>query len=237
MQEAVGVEVYLHAGGQQVAEVGLRGEACDGATVRGGGNHQPYVDTGEGGVADGQQHGVRRREVGGLEVEVVAALRHRLHHALHHGVPLVHGTGGDYLYDCVIAGLRDCLSGEEAGVIEEFFGAETPIGEEGDLELADGGADDAQLCVAPGAVVDSVAVAAGDIHAAGVACLAVDDDDFAVGAAVHLAVEEGGEELLERLHLDAVLSHAVVVAAVDEEVGAAVVYQAYVDALGGLADE
>ena len=97
------VEIDFHSGGEEVAEVGLGGEACDGAAVGGSGDHQADVDTGEGGITDGEEYGVGRREVGGLYVEVFPALSHNLYEALHDGVPFVHGAGGDNLCDCVIA--------------------------------------------------------------------------------------------------------------------------------------
>ena len=97
MEEPFAVEVDFHAGWEQVAEVGLRGEACDGTSVASSRHHQPHVDTGKGCIADGQEDGLRRGEIRGLDIEIAAALRNHLHHALHHGVPFVHRSRGDYL--------------------------------------------------------------------------------------------------------------------------------------------
>ena len=64
--------------------------------------------------------------------------------------------------------------------------------------------------VAPGGVGDAVAIAASDVHATGVADGAVDDDYFAVGAAVDVAGEHGGDEFEEGLEINIIMSLIIV---------------------------
>ena len=120
---------------------------------------------------------------------------------------------------------------------KQFFGAETPVGKDGDFELADGRALYTDMGVAPGSMVDAVAVAAGYVHATGVACVSIDDNDLTVCAAVDVAGEHGGDEFLEGLDFYTAASHVFIVVVAHKEVCPTVEHEPHVYALLCFANE
>ena len=104
-----------------------------------------------------------------------------------------------------VVALVGCVG--ENFVFDEGLPHETPVNGEGIVEGSDSGACDAGVEVAPDAEFAAVDVAVGDVHAADVAHLAVNDANFAVVAPVDVRGERFEGDAEEGIDFDAVFAH------------------------------
>ena len=166
------------------------------AFIAADGEHEPYFHSSVAGGFDGGLYAWGGDEIGGLEVDVSLRMAEHVADEGIHTHNFVGGVDGEDVDGGV--GIGECLSpppvplpvpiGRDkrcgAGELQNAF-AFCLIPKEDRFEFFDGGGVcEAEVCVAPDAVVDAVAVALGDVHASDVGGSAVYGDYLAVVAEV-----------------------------------------------------
>ena len=112
-----------------------------------------------------------------------------------------------------------------------------PVNEECALQGIDHSARKSYHGVAPGLLLGTFHVAEGDVHTTDIACLPVDDYQFAVVAVVGLAGEHGEMDWIERDYIDACHTHALKEAVLDLPTAYVVVNDAYLNSFASLGNK
>lgn len=224
------VFVDVDAGFEEFAPACDAGVADDLAVGVGAGDDDVDPDAALGGADEGFDEEVVGDEVGVADADAVAGGGDGEEE---HEACAVGAFAGGAFEGLAAEGAVVGEGGEVEVAVEDFGAGLDPVVHEGLLELGDDGALDVVLGVAPEVGLVGVAVpVVAEADAADVACGAVDDEEFAVGAFVEAEVD-----VAEDFDFDAGLFHGVDFFAVEAVAADGVLEEVDFDALLGFGGE
>ena len=231
MQHSRLVEVDLNARVEALPHIGIGGIAQQDA-VGLAGNHQAHVHLAHRRHLQRLEQAVAGQEIGRLDVDALAGAIDGLLEHKRHVHPLARGTACDELHAhraLYAAWLYHCH-----WLLDELALHEVPIDGKRHLQRSHDVAPHAQVSVAPVPHLAAVDVAVGNVHAAYVAYLAVDNRYLAVVAPVDAVGKLREGDLHERIHIYSRLAQLLEIGHVEVERPHVVVEHAHLHALAHL---
>ena len=235
MNESRRVEINLHAGTGNLAQIGSAGQ-LDKLGIAVHRNYQAHVDAALCRRFQGEQYRLGGDEVGCFDVNVLACTHYHAQITLHNLRIRRDGAAGDYLCEAVV-GCGRYVVGVVFAVGDECAVYEKPVFQKHALQGIDPAAGDFGHRIAPRLTARSLHIPLRYVHSADETFRSVYHDNLAVVAVVDLARERGEAHRQERMHLDALAAHALEERLRHVPAPHIVVYQAHLHPLAGLGYE
>ena len=168
-------------------------------------HHHPDINTRCHGRLQRKEDGLRRQEIGRLDIDIALGRQDDAQIALHNLGIRCQGRRRDGLEERAVSIFRRL--GIIALVTQLRAVHEIPVDEEGTLQGVDTTTLDAHHRVAPSSLMTALHIAQGEIHATDIAYPAIDDENLTMVAVVHLTCKRGETYGHEGFHLDSLDTH------------------------------
>ena len=198
MEKAVGIEVYMYTGLQEILHIG-EGSHLWQTGIASFWYQQVYIDAGQGCRDESIIQSFGRKEVRSLDIDMFAGTLDTVDGGLLDGTPLPHGAGAYELYLHTLVGYGYRQIGIVAGEIDDSSRYDIPVQQETALQTGHHIAHHTEVSIAPQTEPVARVIAIGHIHTAQIAYFTIYNGYLPVIAVVYAAGQYGEEDRHKRI--------------------------------------